>query len=360
MSIWTEWDPLEEVIVGDCFEQCPDIWDIPSNSKSLLNIIFKETKEDLDNISSCLEKLGVKVYRPQVYTFPLNINQGPFNITNAMSPIVPRDQYIAYNDIILQTYTSMPSRYLDSLGYYDIFLKKFLNGYNWISQPPPVLRDLTEKWQFHGAQIYSKIYKYKLLWHAATMFKCGDAIIVNDKGPGTSLGLKWVKKNLSSKYIHNTDTSDENWGHIDQGFFMTDDNTVYCSKLEWVPHVLRNKKIIELKDYYTPFNFTGMLESRASTCDWPYSVSYDWLNSWLSEWKGYAQDMAAEFNVLVVDSKNIIFTANLPRVFKLLNSQGINCHFCSFRHAAFWEAGAHCLTLDIKRRGEKRSIITAD
>lgn len=360
MSIWTEWDPLEEVVVGDCHSKSLDIWNLPSNCRELLDKILSETKEDLDNISSYLEKLGVKVYRPTVLSIPLNIDQGPFHVTNAISPIVPRDQYLVYDKTIIQTYTSMPSRYLDSLGYYDIFLKKFLKGYNWISQPPPVLKGLDQHWQYDGKQIYGKNYKYKLLWHTATMFKCGDSIIVNNKGPGSQLGLKWVEKNLPTKYIYNADTSDGNWGHIDQGFFMVDDDTVCCAKVEWVPTALRNKKIIELKDCYTPFDFTNMVNQRQSTCAWPYSISHEWLDNWLSEWKGFAQDVAAEFNVLVVDPKNVIFSANLPKIFEELAKHGINCHFCRFRHAAFWEAGVHCLTLDIKRRGEKRNILKID
>lgn len=356
MSIWTEWDPLEEVIVGDCHQKCPDEWLIPDNSRELLDVIFRETKEDLDNLAKCLEKLDVKVYRPNVLTFPLNIDLGNFSITNAMSPMVPRDQYLVYDKTILQTYTSMPSRYLDSFSYYDIFLAKFLNGYNWLSQPPPVLKNLdtSKKWQSNGPEIYGKTYKYKLLWHAATSFKCGDTIIVNNGGPGTALGLKWAEKNLNTKFHYNINTCENSWGHIDQGFFMIDDETVCCSEMQWVPHILRNKRIVEFKGHYTPYNYSEIINKTSSKRN---EMSFDWLSEWLLEWKGYAQDMAAEFNVLVVDSKNVIFSPELPGVFKILSSLGVNCHVCKFRHAAFWEAGIHCLTLDIKRRGNKRSII---
>jgi len=41
----------------------------------------------------------------------------------------------------------------------------------------------------------------------------------------------------------------------------------------------------------------------------------------------------------------------------MLSKIGITCHVASIRHALFWEAGIHCLTLDLKRRGNKRSIV---
>jgi hypothetical protein len=58
-----------------------------------------------------------------------------------------------------------------------------------------------------------------------------------------------------------------------------------------------------------------------------------------------------------VDPNNIIFTNSQPKLFKLLDSLGINSHVCPIRHGAFWEAGIHCLTLDIKRKGENRRIV---
>jgi hypothetical protein len=57
--------------------------------------------------------------------------------------------------------------------------------------------------------------------------------------------------------------------------------------------------------------------------------------------------------------KNIIFSIDQPKVFELMATMGIQAHVCKMRHGLFWEAGVHCLTLDIKRRGNKRSVITA-
>jgi N-dimethylarginine dimethylaminohydrolase len=86
-------------------------------------------------------------------------------------------------------------------------------------------------------------------------------------------------------------------------------------------------------------------------------MSLEWLDTWLQEWKGYAQDVAFETNVLVVDPQNIICSAVQPEVFELLNTLGVTCHVAPIRHGLFWEAGIHCLTLDLKRKGANRSIV---
>ena len=140
MSIWTNWDPLEEVIVGNCYSGVPKEWGLSGKARTMLDQILKETKEDLDNLEKILQGLKVKVYRPTPNTFPRKIEILDFNIVNAASPIVPRDQYLAYGNTIYQTYTSMPDRYLDAYNYYSIFNELFQNGYNWISQPPPVIK----------------------------------------------------------------------------------------------------------------------------------------------------------------------------------------------------------------------------
>jgi hypothetical protein len=354
--IYTNWDPLEEVIVGDCYTAVPDSWGLVGTQRTLLNQILEETKEDLNNLAKLLSSLKVKVHRPITNVFPKEINLLNFSILNATNPVVPRDQYLAYGTTIYQTYTSMPDRYLDSYNYYEIFKDLYDRGYNWISQPPPAITNFikNEKWYVEGPKIYGEVLSNKLLWHTATMFKCGDALIVNDKGPGTQAGLQWMQKNIDAELIYNTNTKVDGWGHIDHGFYMTDDNTVICMDESWVPQCLKTKRIVDLNGLIEKFDYQTFIKETHSIKD---TISTQWLQQWLSEWMGYAQDVAFETNVLVVDSTNVIFSTNQPKVFQKLKELGINCHVCKIRHGMFWEAGIHCLTLDVKRAGLKRKII---
>lgn len=355
MTVWTEWDPLTEIIVGDCYTECNGNWVLEPRARELFNLILKETKEDLDNLASYLTKLGVKVRRPAVTQLNQSIPLGKFSILNAAAPIIPRDQYLVYGNNIYQTYTSMPDRYLDSFNYYTIFRDMFKKGYNWISQPPPILENFEDniKWWNNGDYIYHQLHKDNVLWHTATMFKCGDALITNNAGPGTALGLDWMKRNIDAQIIDNNNTIVNNWGHIDHGFFMTDDNTVFCINREWVPELLRNKNLIEIGHLFEKFTFQDFFKDYQSHDG---KLTVDWLERWLTEWKGYAQEVAFDTNVLVVDSTNIIFSNKQPTLFKFLESIGITCHVCELRHGIFWESGIHCVTLDISRQGAWRTI----
>jgi N-dimethylarginine dimethylaminohydrolase len=355
--IYTEFDPLQEVIVGDCYNPGDLDWIFPKETLSGFNKILEETKEDLNKLSNFLINSKIKVHRPEVIKYKKNFDLVDFNVKIPICPIVPRDQYIVIGKKILQTYTSYTDRYFDSLSYIKIFSKLFKEGYNWISQPPPMLKDLseTDNW-ITKENIYSEILKEQILLHTAIMFKAGDTIIFNGEGPGSKLGVDWIKKNLDDiSFIENKNTILKNYGHIDHGFILINDETVIHAGVEWVPLCLRNKKLIDIKKYL-PKTSTERYIKDYKSCDGKYSNS--WLEKYLNTWRGYSQEVCFDLNVLILDSNNILFGRHIPELFNYLKTLNINCHFVEQRHELYWEGGIHCCTLDVKRKGLKRSIVS--
>lgn len=362
MAIWTEWDPLEEIIVGTCPpENFYDNVIQDERSLPLLQTILRETREDLDNLSKTLEGMGVKVHRPKNLPFERGIDIAGFKIKNPVAPIVPRDQYLVYGEKIVQTYTSMPDRWLESLAYYDIFRELFQQGHEWVSMPPPLLDNFPDNsiWYSDSFGRYHCVMADRLLWHTATMFKCGDALITNTRGPGNDLGLEWMRRQFpEARILANRSTVQDNIGHIDHGFFMTDDETVFAEKEFWAPAwVTKNKDVTYLHDLVDTPDFANYDQAFRES---EGKFSYDYLNTWMSEWKGYVQEVAFDFNVLVVDSKNIFISNAQPKLQEMLDKRGITAHVSPIRHNHFWDGGIHCLTLDVKRRGERRKVINVD
>ena len=344
MAVWTDWDPLEEVIVGDCYAPGDLDWFIESELQHSFNTVLAETKQDLNNLAQLLQGMGVQVHRPKLHNYQHSVELPVLSVSCPTAPLVPRDQYIVYGNTVYQTYTSMSDRYFDSLSYYNIFRSLFDQGHNWISQPPPNLRNLPpeKNWGNQGSLIYNHLYHNQLLWHTATMFKCGDRLIANTTGPGTQSGLEWMRRNLPpDTVIENTNTTMRNWGHIDHGFFMIDDHTVICVDREFVPECLRDKHIHEIHQYLPK----EMVDPATP------------IDRLLDPSKGYEQVVAFDTNVLVVDSHTVVFDNNMPELFEFLATLGVKCHVAPLRHRKFWASGIHCVTLDIRRRGNKRKII---
>lgn len=355
--IYTEFDPLQEVIVGDCYAPGDVDNFLPKKSISNFNKILEETKQDLNNLTDFLKKSNIKVHRPEVQKFKQPIQMPSFKINLPICPIVPRDQYLIAGKNIIQTYTSYTDRYFDSLSYTKIFNELFKDGYNWIAQPLPMLIDseINDNWYISDS-IYKEKLADQLLWHTATVFKAGDSLIYNSKGPGSQLGLEWLKRNLTEfNYIENQgDTIFKNYGHIDHGFLLIDDDTVIHAGMEWVPLCLRNKKLIDVKSFVGTVIIDNYIDGYTAT-DGKYSDV--WLERYLANWRGYTQEVCFDLNVLILDSKNILFGKNLPELFQYLKTFNIDCHVVPQRHEVYWEGGTHCCTLDIKRKGIKRKII---
>lgn len=354
--LFTNWDELTEVIVGSSYEHGDLDSFLDDNIKEKFNTIIQETKEDLDNLAINLENFGIKVYRPTVKKFKEKLSFPDFNIPFPTAPIVPRDQYFVYGNTIIQTYTSMPDRYFDSLNYQNIFVNLFDKGYDWISQPPPVIKTLNgnERWWLSGDKVYRELEK-QILWHTATMFKCGDSIIVNGRGPGTKRGLEWVKKIYpKTTFVENNEGCMKNFGHIDHGWFMINDDLIFCINKSWVPKVLHQKEIIEIGFLLDNWDLSNFMKEFYKTKG---RLDKNWIDRWLSQWKGYMQETHFDTNVLILDPCNVMFNIEQPKLFRFLETFGINCHVSKQRHGLFWEAGVHCLTLDISRKGSCRKII---
>lgn len=359
MAVWTDWDPLEEIIVGDIPPPSYFARFLDDEVMSSLEVVIRETKEDLDRMDKMLTDLGVKVYRPNILDFGQNLNLPGFKIKNPIAPIVPRDQYLVHGDRILQSYTSMADRWLEGLCFYDIFREKFDEGYNWLSVPPPLLKNFPPNtaWFTEGYERYNIKLKNQLLWHAATMYKAGDKIITNTFGPGTQKGLEWFRRQVDAEVIPNNGLRHKGFGHIDQFFFMVNDTTCYCTEEAMVPQIIRDNPNITVKSFghlITDVDVKSYDDAlRAS--DGKYTR--EWIDEWLAEWRGFSQEVAFDSNVVVIDEKNILVSNHQPKLEEYFASEGITLHPVNLRQGGFWDGGVHCLTLDIKRRGESRNVL---
>ena len=355
MAIWTEWDKLTDVIVGDCHS--PGSFDQLLRRKrprKQFNLILEETKEDLLALTNKLKSYGCNVRRPDTIK-PQRITLPTFDIKFPNSPIVPRDQYIVINKTIYQTYTSLTDRYFDGHSFYNCFND---TGYNWISQPSPQLTDLdpATRWWNGGKEIYHNLLKDKVLWHTATMYKAGDKLITNTQGPGTQKGLEWCKENITEVEIVANDSPVMNsWGHIDHGFFLVNDETIVCDNIEWVPSYLRDKQIIEI-GHLTKDHMSPLAEHKEDFNKTEGMYSEQWLDTYLDKWRGYDQEISFDTNVLVLDHNCVLFSREIPELFAYLKKYKIDCDYVPIRHGTFFEGGIHCLTLDVAREGLRREI----
>jgi hypothetical protein len=70
------------------------------------------------------------------------------------------------------------------------------------------------------------------------------------------------------------------------------------------------------------------------------------------DWIGSYIETVFDVNLLIVDEKNILSVGEDEEVFKFLEQKGYTVHSFDFRCRNFWDGGMHCLTNDIRRKGD--------
>ena len=144
---WNEWDPLEEVIVGNPLRarfptadrstqmaEFPDraLDDIPQGA--FPQKIIEETEEDLDRFVEVLQGQGVTVKRPDTWPHEATFStihwesQGYYNYC-------PRDLMLVIGDQIIETPNVIRSRAQEAFSYRSMMVDYLKSGAKWYSAP---------------------------------------------------------------------------------------------------------------------------------------------------------------------------------------------------------------------------------
>jgi len=153
--VWScnEWDPLEEVIVGNPLharyptaDPSTQMAEFPGRPLGEIpqgpfpQQIIDETEEDLDTFVGVLEGLGVSVKRPRTWPHETKFStihwesEGYYNYC-------PSDILLVIGDHIIETPNVIRSRSQESLSYRSLMVDYLKSGARWYSAPKPMLLD---------------------------------------------------------------------------------------------------------------------------------------------------------------------------------------------------------------------------
>ena len=355
VNIHTQWDPLEEIIVGSVYD--PSTFQDANVDKSYLSYmkrILEETEEDLDKLVALLASFDVEVKRPKI----LFQNDDQFQISSLEwshphPPLWPRDISFVVGNKILTGWTGNLSRYFETWSLYDHFVEYFQSGAEWI-QMPSFIPKTNEK---YIGSIYQRHYQNQMLFHGTQLMRCGKDIFStiprcekNKHGIGTSLGMEWFKRTLET-YGYNLWTTELEGGHIDGRLALIKPGLV----VSWQP---KDKLPSNLQKWdHIHLDYQEM-------CPTQWWQDYrnkegrfrkEWIEKYLSDWVGNFEETYFNVNMLVVNQETVISTNCSKLLSSKLKPYGIEVIPFPFRHAHFWDGGVHCLTLDIRRKGKLES-----
>ena len=231
---YTEWDQLEEVIVGIVDGARFPPWHIamepvlPPNQqrtfrehagKSFPPEQIAAACRELDRFVEILEGEGVTVRRPEPIAHDKPYSTLHWTSTGLYAAM-PRDVLLVVGDEIIECPLAWRSRYFETLAYRPLLKEYFLGGAKWSAAPKPELRDelydASWKEQHEGASTRLVITEHEPTFDAADFTRCGRDLIVQKSNVTNSFGIEWLRRHLGDQYrIHVLEFNDAHPMHID-------------------------------------------------------------------------------------------------------------------------------------------------
>lgn len=340
--VWScnEWDPLEEVIVGNPLKArfpTPDkssqLAEYPDRSLAEIprgpfeQRIIEETEEDLNEFVGILEKQGVTVKRPD--TWPHEAEFSTINWTaHGYYNYCPRDIMLVIGDQIIETPNVIRSRAQETFSYRTLLMDYMRSGAKWYSAPKPMLLDSL----FEGVDLNKPTPRNdEPAFDAANVLRFGHDLIYLVSATGNELGGHWLQSILGDKYrVHFL--KDVYYGsHIDSTLVALRPGLVLCNPArvndDTLPKILKQWEVL----YSPPMENTDRYDADyLSKC-----IGSDWI----------------DMNAFSINPNLIVVDRNQPTLIKLLEKHGLDVIPLKLRHSKMMGGGPHCVTLDVRRTG---------
>jgi N-dimethylarginine dimethylaminohydrolase len=339
--VWScnEWDPLEEVIVGNPLharfptaDPSTRLAEFPDRSLEEIpqgpfpRRIIEETEEDLDAFVAVLTEQGVTVRRPETWPHEARFStirwesQGFYNLC-------PRDILLVIGDQIIETPNVIRSRAQESLSYRALMLDYLRSGARWYGAPKPMLLDAL----FDVDRTRPTPRNDEPAFDAANVLRLGRDLIYLVSSTGNEMGGQWLQIILGDAFrVHFL--KDVYFGsHIDSTFVALRPGLMLCNPArigsETLPEILKQWDVI----YSPPMENTDRYDA-------------DYLSKSIgSEW--------IDMNLLSIKPNLVVVDRDQTALIRLLEKQGIDVIPLKLRHSKMLGGGFHCVTLDIRRRG---------
>jgi len=337
---WNEWDPLEEVIVGnplngrfptpDLSTQLAEFPDRPLSeipTGPFPQRIIEEAEEDLQKFIDVLTGMGITVKRPE--TWP---NEAKFSTIDweaeGYSNYCPRDILLVVGDHIIETPNVIRSRAQETFSYRNLLMDYMRAGAKWYSAPKPMLLDdlfdvdLTKPMPRNDEPAFD----------AANVLRFGQDLIYLVSATGNELGGHWLQSILGDRFrVHFL--KDVYYGsHIDSTFVALRPGLILCNpgriNDDTLPDILKQWEVI----YSPPMENTDRYDADyLQNC-----IGSDWI----------------DMNAFSINPDLVVVDADQTALIKLLESKGLDVIPLKLRHSKLLGGGFHCTTLDVRRKGE--------
>ncbi len=344
-KLWScnEWDPLEEVVVGNPLDahfpfadpstqlaEYPDrqLSDIPQGP--FPQQIIDETEEDLQVFIDAMTALGIVVRRPERWPHTSTIkttlweSKGYYNYC-------PRDVLLVVGDRIIETPNVIRGRSIETGSYRSMLVDYLQDGAIWFSAPKPLLAD--SLFDFDPSKPTPR--NHEPAFDAANVLRFGRDLLYLVSATGNEMGGYWLQRVLGDDFrVHFM--RDVYYGsHIDSTLVALRPGLVLANPErideKTIPDFLREWEVI----YSPPMEN----QARHSATYLEKAIGSEWI----------------DMNLFSLGPDTVVVDSDQTALITLLETKGMNVVPLKLRHSRMMGGGFHCVTLDTRRRGAMES-----
>ncbi|MFI7896500.1 amidinotransferase [Streptomyces sp. Cmuel-A718b] len=349
VSSHTEWDPLEEVIVGIMDDAHFPPWHsslapvLPTNQHGTFQKYagqafpadqVKAASEELEEFVRILEGEGVTVRRPEPIPQSQPYSTGAWTSTGLYAAM-PRDALLVVGDQIIECPMAWRSRYYETLAYRPLLKEYFHSGARWTAGPKPELTDAQYDLDWtepaEGEPTRLVVTEFEPTFDAADFLRFGRDIVVQKSNVTNEFGIEWVRRCLGDDYrVRVVEFDDPHPMHIDATIAPLAPGKLLINP-ERVPDV--------------PSMFKGWDVMAAPAPVIPDSHPLYMTSKWIN------------MNILMLDEKRVIVEAQDEPMIQMFKNWGFTPIPCNFRNFNSFGGSFHCATLDVRRTGTLESYL---
>ena len=344
VSSYTEWDPLEEVIVGRVDQACVPAWHavleatMPAKHWDFFRTqgghyfpekLLSAAAAELDHLAALLEAEGIVVKRPTPVDWGAAFSTPDFAQPSGLYAAMPRDFLLVIGDEIIESPMAWRSRYYESRAYRSLIKAYFRQGATWTAAPKPQLSDELYNPDFSIERGESVLTEFEPVFDAADFMRCGRDIFCQRSQVTNQFGIDWLQRHLGDAYrIHILDFHDPKAMHIDATFVPLAPGRL----------LLNAERATVLPPMFDAWE---ILHPPPPTI--PDTHPLYFTSKWLS------------INVLSLDEKRILVEEQEKPLIAFLKAHGFEPILVPFRNFMSLGGAFHCATCDIRRRGALQS-----
>ncbi|MFG2754785.1 amidinotransferase [Streptomyces xanthophaeus] len=349
VSSFTEWDPLEEVVVGRLDGAVFPTWQdsmadiLPPGAEQLFRDHggspmprehLAAAVAELDNFAEVLRSEGITVVRPDVLPQDTELRTPGWSTPGGLYAAMPRDHLMVVGDTIVEAPMSWRCRSFEGDAFRGLVKSYFQRGAKWLPAPRPQLTDelwRTERGPDSRGEDWA-ITEFEPVFDAADFMRFGDDIVVQRSHVTNQFGIDWLRRSVGKEFtVSVIEVNDPHAMHIDATLAPLAPGKLLVHPERFVPNKLFN-------DWET-----RPAPQPTLPADWPMYFCSPWVS----------------MNVLSLDPQTVVVESHELPLIEALTSWGLRCVPVDFRHVYSFGGSFHCVTLDVRRSGASMKYLNS-